>query len=97
MQVAAEEGFGQVELFLNSVPLLNNLKREEKMALVDAFDELTFEGGRMGVLPVRLCRPGCLAAALPAEGVSLVHQNAESTPCSPVYVSCERVLMATSY
>ena len=32
----------QVELFLNSVPILASLTRDEKMMLVDALEEQTF-------------------------------------------------------
>lgn len=35
----------QVELFLNSVPLLQNLSREEKLMLVDALEEQVFPAG----------------------------------------------------
>ncbi len=44
MQIAAEEGVSQVELFMNSVALLSSLSREQKMQLVDAFVEESFEG-----------------------------------------------------
>jgi len=39
VQIAAEEGISQVQLFLNSVPLLTSLSTEQKMQLVDAFVE----------------------------------------------------------
>jgi len=45
VQAAAEEGIGQVELFMNSVPLLGNLTREQKLQLVDAFAEEVYEAG----------------------------------------------------
>lgn len=45
VQAAAEDSIGQVELFLNSVPLLSRLAREQKMQLVDAFTEEVFEAG----------------------------------------------------
>ncbi|KAJ9533180.1 hypothetical protein QJQ45_018271 [Haematococcus lacustris] len=45
VQAAAEDSFGQVELFMNSVPLLNGLSREQKLQLVDAFSEEVFEPG----------------------------------------------------
>lgn len=35
----------QVELFLNSVPILASLSREERLRLVDAFEESTFAIG----------------------------------------------------
>lgn len=42
MQEAAEGEVGQIETFLNSVPLLKPLTREAKMRLVDAFVEEVF-------------------------------------------------------
>lgn len=42
MQKQAEEDVTQVELFLNSVPLLNSLTKTDKLRLVDAFEEQTF-------------------------------------------------------
>ncbi|GBF90110.1 cyclic nucleotide dependent kinase [Raphidocelis subcapitata] len=39
VQEAAEGEVGQIELFLNSVPLLSQLSREAKLRLVDAFVE----------------------------------------------------------
>jgi CRP-like cAMP-binding protein len=45
MQEAAESNIGQIELFLNSVPLLKPLSRESKLKLVDAFIEETFTAG----------------------------------------------------
>ena len=40
---AAETQASEVELFLNSVPILNPLSQEEKLQLVDAFEEQTFK------------------------------------------------------
>jgi len=45
VQLAAEQSVGQVELFLNSVPLLSNLTYEQKVHLVDAFVEEHFAAG----------------------------------------------------
>ncbi len=45
IQEAAEGEVGQIELFLNSVPLLNPLSRQAKMQLVDAFIEESFAAG----------------------------------------------------
>ena len=45
MQEAKETEASQVELFLNSVPLLASLSREEKLLLVDALEEQTFPAG----------------------------------------------------
>eukprot|EP01026_Neomeris_dumetosa_P082721 TRINITY_DN94946_c0_g1_i4.p1 TRINITY_DN94946_c0_g1~~TRINITY_DN94946_c0_g1_i4.p1 ORF type:complete len:388 (+),score=55.13 TRINITY_DN94946_c0_g1_i4:199-1362(+) len=41
----AENDNSQIELFLNSVPLLSSLSRGEKLALVDAFEEVQFAPG----------------------------------------------------
>jgi hypothetical protein len=43
----------EVELFLNSVPLLAGLSREEKQRLLDAFDEQTFAKGQRVINEVR--------------------------------------------
>jgi cGMP-dependent protein kinase 2 len=40
-----ENQSSQVEIFLNSVPILSPLSREEKLRLVDAFDESTYPAG----------------------------------------------------
>ena len=45
MQDAKESEASQVELFLNSVPLLASLSREEKLVLVDALEEQAFAPG----------------------------------------------------
>ncbi|GIL55372.1 hypothetical protein Vafri_10921 [Volvox africanus] len=41
-----ETQVSQVELFLNSVPILANLSREERIRLVDAFEEVTYQAGQ---------------------------------------------------
>ena len=45
VQEAAEGEVNQIELFLNSVPLLSPLSREAKRRLVDAFVEEAFPAG----------------------------------------------------
>jgi hypothetical protein len=40
-----ETQVGQVELFLNSVPILSPLTKEERLRLVDALEEVTFPAG----------------------------------------------------
>lgn len=42
---AAEAQASEVELFLNSVPILNPLSQEDKLQLVDAFEEVTYSPG----------------------------------------------------
>lgn len=42
---AAEAQASEVELFLNSVPILNPLSQEEKLQLVDAFEEKHYKPG----------------------------------------------------
>ena len=42
MREAHESQVSQVELFLNSVPILSTLSQEEKLLLVDALEEHTF-------------------------------------------------------
>lgn len=45
VQEHAEGELGQIELFLNSVPLLSPLHRDAKLRLVDAFAEEMFAAG----------------------------------------------------
>ena len=40
-----EREVNEVATFLNSVPLLNGLTREEKMRLLDALEERTYQPG----------------------------------------------------
>uniref|UniRef100_A0A383WC48 cGMP-dependent protein kinase n=1 Tax=Tetradesmus obliquus TaxID=3088 RepID=A0A383WC48_TETOB len=47
---AAETQVSEVELFLNSVPILNPLSQEEKLQLVDAFEEKTYKRGEQIVV-----------------------------------------------
>lgn len=42
---AVEAQASEVELFLNSVPILNPLSQEEKLQLVDAFEEKVYQPG----------------------------------------------------
>lgn len=54
---AAEAQASEVELFLNSVPLLNPMSQEEKLQLVDAFEEKTYKSGdKVGVGKAHLCQ-----------------------------------------
>lgn len=45
-----ETQVSQVELFLNSVPILANLSREERIRLVDAFEEVTYQAGQKAIV-----------------------------------------------
>lgn len=42
-----ENQVSQVELFLNSVPILAPLTKEERMRLVDALEEVTYQAGKL--------------------------------------------------
>lgn len=55
MRDAAESQVSAVELFLNSVPILNPLSREEKLRLVDAFEQQTYTPGTEVRGPAGLC------------------------------------------
>lgn len=47
----AEAQVGEVELFLNSVPILNPLTKQEKLRLLDAFEEKEYgEGDQVGAV-----------------------------------------------
>ena len=48
-----ETAVSQVELFLNSVPILASLSRDERLRLVDALEEVVFTQGSK----VNLCHP----------------------------------------
>eukprot|EP00775_Hariotina_reticulata_P007218 gene7218-7431_t len=50
LQNAVEAQASEVELFLNSVPILNPLSQEEKLQLVDAFEEKTYKPGEKVVV-----------------------------------------------
>lgn len=45
VQSSAEDEKSQIQIFLNSVPLLASLDSEDKAQLVDAFLEETYAGG----------------------------------------------------
>lgn len=45
MREVQETQVSQVELFLNSVPILSPLTKEERMRLVDALEEVTYPAG----------------------------------------------------
>lgn len=55
MREVQETQVGQVELFLNSVPILSPLTKEERLRLVDALEEVTFPAGVWG-MATRLCQ-----------------------------------------
>jgi hypothetical protein len=62
VQEVKENEASQVELFLNSVPLLQSLSREEKLMLVDALEEQVFPAGtcvitQASALPHRMLVP----------------------------------------
>ncbi|BDA41611.1 cGMP-dependent protein kinase 2 [Coccomyxa sp. Obi] len=71
MQEAKETEASQVELFLNSVPLLASLSREEKLLLVDALEEQTFPAG---TCVVRQGEPGDQFYII-KEGEAVVYQQ----------------------
>jgi hypothetical protein len=51
---AVEAQASELHLFLNSVPLLNPLSQEEKLQLVDAFEEQVYQPGEQ--VRVGVCR-----------------------------------------
>ena len=58
-----------MELFLNSVPLLKSLSREEKLMLVDALEEQVFPAGTRIITQARtlsgVLYPGSLITVAP--------------------------------
>lgn len=61
----------QIELFLNSVPILSPLSREEKLRLVGALEELQFPAG---TTVIKQGEPGDLFYII-KEGEAVVYQN----------------------
>ena len=59
---AQEVQVGEVELFLNSVPILNPLSQEEKLQLLDAFERKVYEAGQKVGGHLRGCK-ACRAGA----------------------------------
>jgi len=59
MRETQEGEASQVELFLNSVPLLASLAREEKLALLDALDKQVFAPGVRVINQARLAQHTC--------------------------------------
>jgi len=52
-----EQEVSQVELFLNQVKLLANLTHDEKMRLLDALEEVTFQPGTSVIKQVPFPQP----------------------------------------
>lgn len=73
---AAETQVSAVELFLNSVPILNPLSREEKLRLVDAFEQRTYTPGTEVVVEGD---PGDFFYII-LEGEAVVYQNTLQGP-----------------
>lgn len=48
VQASVEDEKGQIQLFLNTVPLLSSLRANDKLMLSDAFQEETFAGAGAG-------------------------------------------------
>lgn len=61
----------QIELFLNSVPILSPLSREEKLRLVDALEEVVYPAGNT---VIKQGEPGDLFYII-KEGEAVVFQN----------------------
>ena len=72
IQEAKESEASQVEIFLNSVPLLKSLSREEKLMLVDALEEQGFPAGTRVITQARAlsCHPTAFITSLSAHGQS---------------------------
>jgi len=64
----------QIELFLNSVPLLSSLSREEKLRLADALTRQTFEAGST---VIKQGAPGDFFYII-KEGEAVVYQNSQN-------------------
>ena len=71
-----EEASSQLELFLNQVPILSSLSKEEKLRLLDAFEEQTFPAGST---VVHQGDPGDLFYII-KEGEAVVLQTTSDAP-----------------
>lgn len=67
----------QIELFLNSVPLLSSLNREEKLRLADALSRQTFGAG---ATVIKQGAPGDFFYII-KEGEAVVYQNSQKGLC----------------
>lgn len=78
VQAGAEEAASQVELFLNSVPILSSLSKEEKLTLLGAFEEKKYSKGEA---VVKQGEPGDFFYII-KEGEATVYVEKESTVLS---------------
>lgn len=76
MRETNESATNEIELFLNSVPILTPLSSEEKARLVDAFEEKTFGPG---VCVIQQGEPGDLFYII-KEGEAVVFEEGERGP-----------------
>lgn len=72
----------QVELFLNSVPILASLTRDEKMMLVDALEEQIFAPAAKVINQVCCDEPVC-TKCLCANRTALLRERSSFQPRSP--------------
>ena len=77
-----EREVNEVATFLNSVPLLNGLTREEKMRLLDALEERTYQPGARIVSQVRPNQHATICWGSYAVAVKLREANRSSMPCA---------------
>jgi cGMP-dependent protein kinase 2 len=75
VQAGAEEAASQIELFLNSVPILSSLSKEEKLTLLGAFEEKKYSKGEA---VVKQGEPGDFFYII-KEGEATVYVEKEST------------------
>lgn len=75
---AAESQVSAVELFLNSVPILSPLSREEKLRLVDAFEQRTYTPGA----EVRGAAQEARLKAATDSRHALLHGRLPACPCA---------------
>lgn len=70
----------QVEVFMNSVPILQNLSVNEKIRLVDAFDQKTFEPKTLVIKEVLEREGGCCSVL---NTQSVLSPLSSSNQCAP--------------
>lgn len=81
MREVHQDETSQVELFLNSVPILASLTREEKMMLVDALEEQAYAPAS------RVINQVC---------IFFMHASIHSLSSNPSFTICQKVTMPQS-
>lgn len=82
-----ENKSSQIEVFLNSVPILASLSREEKLKLANALEEQTFEPDQNVVIEVK--PSNCLIRTQDIKTSELLKQEQFLSSKSPMFGSSD--------